>query len=34
MKEGYRKAIHQMIDVIQDECILKKIYSYIKGLVQ
>lgn len=34
MKEEYRKAIHRMIDVIQDERILRKIYSYIKGLIE
>lgn len=29
MKEQYRLAIHKLIDSIEDENILKKIYSYI-----
>lgn len=29
MKEVYRQAIHKLIDSIEDESILKKIYSYI-----
>ena len=29
MKDRYKEAIHQMIDLIEDETILKKIYSYI-----
>lgn len=29
MKEQYRQAIHRLIDLIEDEEILKKIYSYI-----
>lgn len=34
MKEVYREAIHRMIDVVQDERILRKIYSYIRGFIQ
>lgn len=29
MKDRYKEVIHQMIDLIEDETILKKIYSYI-----
>lgn len=29
MKEEYRQAIHKMIDCIEDETILKKVYSFI-----
>lgn len=29
MKEQYRQAIYRLIDLIEDEEILKKIYSYI-----
>ncbi len=31
MKEVYRQAIHKLIDSIEDERTLKKIYSYIIG---
>lgn len=29
MIEQYRKAIHKLIDKIEDEKLLKKIYSYV-----
>lgn len=29
MKEKYRREIHRIIDAIEDENILRKIYSYI-----
>ena len=29
MKEEYRQVIHKLIDAIEDETILKKIYSFI-----
>ncbi len=33
MMEQYRKAIHRLIDKIQDEEKLKKIYTYIKAVL-
>lgn len=34
MKEEYRQAIHQIIDTIEDENILKRIYSYIVSKIK
>lgn len=33
MIEQYRKAIHKLIDRIQDEKALKKIYTFIKAML-
>ena len=33
MIELYREAIHKLVDRIQDEKILKKIYTFIKVLL-
>ncbi|MPM79494.1 hypothetical protein SDC9_126531 [bioreactor metagenome] len=33
MQEVYRAAIHKMIDGIQEEGVLVKIYSFIKKLL-
>lgn len=29
MKEKYREMLHQMIDAVTDERLLKKIYTYV-----
>lgn len=34
MIEQYRKAIHKLIDKIEDEKLLKKIYTYIKAMLR
>lgn len=34
MIEQYRNAIHKLIDKIQDEKILKKIYSFVYILIK
>lgn len=34
MKEVYRQAIHKLIDSIEDERILKKIYTYVVTVIK